>query len=223
MALTLENAITQLTDRASAKRRSAARRLGKLADEKAGPALLHALQRETRNRRTWETQYEMITALGACSYWPAIGFLAELAQQPTDATALHLALGDSIVRLRSPREGFAAPLEWCLHRGDPSLVDGALRAVAALRPVLDARTVDRVLDFLDPLGPYDGLRFWAAAAAAEWPVDRVRTFLERCARGPRADVADAAATSMKCRHAEQPDNPQGTYLAIDLPVPNSPG
>lgn len=131
MALTSGEAITQLTDRASAKRRSAAKRLSELADETAGPALLHALQREIGDRRTWETRYEMIMVLGACGYRPAVGFLAELAQQPTDATALHLALGDSIVRLRSPQEGAAAPLEWCLDRGDPSLVDGALRAVGA--------------------------------------------------------------------------------------------
>ncbi|WP_329615858.1 HEAT repeat domain-containing protein [Streptomyces brevispora] len=200
MALTFENAIIQLSDRASAKRRSAAKRLRKLADETAGPALLHALQGEIGDRRTWETQYEMIMALGSCGYRTAVGFLAELAKQPTDDTALHLALGDSIVRLRSPQEGFAAPLEWCLDRGDPSLVDGALRAVAALRAALDAGTVDRVLDFLDPLDPYDGLRFWAAVAATEWPGDRVHMFLESCVAGPRADVADAAATSLENRY-----------------------
>ncbi|MGY5007207.1 HEAT repeat domain-containing protein [Streptomyces sp. 900105755] len=207
MALPLEKALIQLSDRASAKRRSAAKRLGKLADETAGPALLHALQREIRDRRTWETQYEMIMAIGACGYRPAIGFLAELAQEPTDATALHLALGDSIVRLRSPQDGFAAPLEWCLGRGDPSLVDGALRAIAALRAVLDAGTVDRVLDFLDQLDPYDGLRYWAAVAAVEWPGDRVRTFLESCAGGPRKDVADAATTSLEKRHQGQQERP----------------
>jgi HEAT repeat protein len=73
MALTLEKALIQLSDRASAKRRSAAKRLGKLADETAGPALLHALQREIGDRRTWETQYEMIMALGACVPGPPSG------------------------------------------------------------------------------------------------------------------------------------------------------
>ncbi|MET8057378.1 HEAT repeat domain-containing protein [Streptomyces microflavus] len=199
MALTLEEATTQLSDKKSAKRRSAARRLAKLADEAAGPALLHALQREIGDPRTWETQYEMIMALGACNHRTAVGFLTDLAQKPTDDTALHLALGDSITRLRSPQEGFAAPLRWCMEQGHPSLLDGALRATAESRAALDTETVDRVLDFLDPLDPYDGLRFWAAAAAAEWPGDRVRTFLESCAAGPRADVADAASTSLESR------------------------
>ncbi|MFD3727706.1 HEAT repeat domain-containing protein [Streptomyces sp. NPDC058671] len=207
MALTLEEAISQLSDRASAKRRSAAKRLSKLANGAAGPALLQALQRELGDRRTWETQYEMIMALGACEYHPATAFLADLAQQPTEADALLLALGDSIVRLRSPEEGFTAPLEWCLEHGDPSLVDGALRATAALQAVLDLRTSDRVLDFLDPLDPYDGLRFWAATAAARWPGDRVRVFLESCAAGPRADVADAAATSLEDRRQGREERP----------------
>lgn len=199
MALSLAEALLRLDDRASAKRRSAARRLHTLADEAAGPALLEALRREVGNRRTWETTYEMVMALGACGHVPAVGFLTELAQRPTDDTALYAALGDSIVRLRGPREGFAAPLEWCLDSGNPSLVDGALHAVAAVRAPLDAATVDRVLDVLDPLDPYDGLRHWAAVAAAEWPGDRVTTFLATCAAGPRADVADAAATSLEAR------------------------
>ncbi|ATY96123.1 MULTISPECIES: HEAT repeat domain-containing protein [Streptomyces] len=197
MALTLEEATMQLSHKASAKRRSAAKRLAKLADEAAGPALLQALRREIGDSRTWETQYEMVMALGACDHRPAVEFLTELAQQPTDDTALHLALGDSITRLRGPQEGFAAPLRWCMEQGDPSLLDGALRAAAESRAALDTETVDRILDFLDPLDPHDGLRFWAAVAAAEWPGERVRHFLESCAAGPRADVADAAATSSK--------------------------
>ncbi|MFM9448241.1 HEAT repeat domain-containing protein [Streptomyces acidiscabies] len=167
MALTLEEALVQLSDRASTKRRSAAKRLSKIANETAGPALLRALQQEIGDLRTWETQYEIIMALGACGYRPAIEFLAELAKEPTDATALYLALGDSIARLRSPQDGFTAPLEWCLDHGDPSLVDGALRAIASLRAVLDAGSIDRLLDFLDPLDPHDGLRYWAAVGAAE--------------------------------------------------------
>lgn len=202
MALTAEKAIIQLRDSASAKRRSAAKRLQKLADETAGPELLHALQREVGDRRTWETQYEMIMALGACGYRPAVGFLEHLAQQPMEDTAQHFALGDSIMRLRSPQEGSTAPLQWCLDRGNPSLLDGALHAVAELHEPLGPETIDRVLDFLDPLGPYDGLRFWAAVAATKWPGDRVRTFLESCAAGPRADVADAAARALAGRHQE---------------------
>ncbi|MFB7475257.1 hypothetical protein [Kitasatospora sp. NPDC056184] len=80
------------------------------------------------------------------------------------------------------------------------LADGALRAVAMRRLPLDAATIDHVLDLLGPLDPQDGLRFWAAAAAADWTGPRVRGFLQECAVGPRADVADAATASLQGEH-----------------------
>ncbi|MFD4766286.1 hypothetical protein [Streptomyces niveus] len=56
MAPAAVDAIRQLQDRSSAKRRSAAKRLRKLGDPYAGPALLEALKNEVRDSRTWETQ-----------------------------------------------------------------------------------------------------------------------------------------------------------------------
>ncbi|MFC9290521.1 HEAT repeat domain-containing protein, partial [Streptomyces sp. NPDC057052] len=58
-------------------------------------------------------------------------------------------------------------------------------------------TVDHLLDLLGPLDPHDGLRFWAAAAAVQWPGPRVAEFLRACAAGPRPDVAEAAAASLR--------------------------
>ncbi|MGT2532731.1 HEAT repeat domain-containing protein [Streptomyces nojiriensis] len=198
--MTLDEAVVQLDDRSSAKRRAAAKRLRKLAVAAAGPPLLRALQREVLDLRTWETQYQMVMALGACDHRPAVQFLNELAQRPLEATSVYVALGDSIVRLRGADEGVSTPLRWCLDSGTPTLADGALCAVAMLRAVPDPETVDYVLDFLAPLHSHDGLRFWAAAAAAGWPGERVRAFLEECVAGPRTDVADAAATSLEGKY-----------------------
>ncbi|MFD8637001.1 HEAT repeat domain-containing protein [Streptomyces sp. NPDC059533] len=198
--LTLDEAVVQLDDRSSAKRRAAAKRLRKLAVAAAGPPLLRALQREVLDLRTWETQYQMVMALGACDHRPAVQFLNELAQRPLEATSVYVALGDSIVRLRGADEGVSTPLRWCLDSGTPTLADGALCAVAMLRAVPDPETVDYVLDFLAPLHSHDGLRFWAAAAAAGWPGESVRAFLEECVAGPRTDVADAAATSLEGKY-----------------------
>ncbi|MET9537554.1 HEAT repeat domain-containing protein [Streptomyces sp. NPDC006553] len=202
MALTLEEAVARLGDKTSAKRRSAAKRLGALADEAAGPALLDALRREADVRRSWKTKYEMAIALGACGHRPAIGLLTELALRPTEDDAVHSALGEAIVRLRSLDEGLAAPLEWCLDQGDRSLTDGALRAASILGGAPTPTTVGRILDLLDPLDPYDGLRYWAAVAAAKWPGERVDVFLESCAAGPRADVSEAARASLDTRRAD---------------------
>lgn len=112
---------------------------------------------------------------------------------------VYVALGDAIVRLSTPDET-AHSLSWCLKSGTAMLADGALRAVAMQRLVLDAATIDHLLDFLDPLDAHNGLRFWAAAAAAGWPGPRVTEFLRGCAAGPRADVAHAAASSLQGKY-----------------------
>ncbi|MFE2106947.1 hypothetical protein ACFXAF_13900 [Kitasatospora sp. NPDC059463] len=80
------------------------------------------------------------------------------------------------------------------------LADGALRAVAMQRLPLDAATIDHIVDVLAPLDPHDGLRFWAAAAAAGWTGPRIQGFLQECAAGPRADVADAATASLQGKY-----------------------
>ncbi|MFB7669322.1 hypothetical protein ACFC1R_36330 [Kitasatospora sp. NPDC056138] len=138
-------------------------------------------------------------ALGMCGYRPALGLLRDLARRPFEATMVYTALGDAIVRLSAP-EAIAGSLLWCLDSGTPMLADGALRAVAMQRLCLDTATIDHVLDLLEPLDPHDGLRFWAAAAAAGWQGSRVTRFLHECAAGPRSDVAGAANSSL-----------QGTY------------
>ncbi|MFI9304752.1 HEAT repeat domain-containing protein [Kitasatospora aureofaciens] len=199
MALTLDEAVEQLGHRLSPKRRSAATRLRRLADPVAGPPLLDALEREVRDPRTWETQYQMVMALGMCGHRPALGLLRDLAQRPFEATMVYTALGDAIMRLSAP-EATADSLRWCLDSGTPMLADGALRAVAMQRLRPDTTTIDHVLDLLGPLGPHDGLRFWAAAAAAGWPGPRVQEFLRDCAAGPRTDVASAAASSLRGKY-----------------------
>ncbi|MFC9288738.1 hypothetical protein ACFT0E_19100, partial [Streptomyces sp. NPDC057052] len=103
MPLTVDEAVARLGHRLSPERRSAARRLRRLADPAAGPSLLEALRREVHDPRTWKTQYEMAMALGMCGHRPALGFLRELARRPHEATMVYAALGDAVVRLALPR------------------------------------------------------------------------------------------------------------------------
>ncbi|WP_329074310.1 HEAT repeat domain-containing protein [Streptomyces niveus] len=99
MALDAADAIRQLQDRSSAKRRSAAKQLRKLGDQNAGPALLEALKNEVRDSRTWETQYQMTMALGTCGSPSDLPYLRDLVLQRETPHAVHTAGGDAIVRL----------------------------------------------------------------------------------------------------------------------------
>jgi HEAT repeat protein len=185
--------LAQLSDAHSPKRRSAAKRLGKKGDPAAGPALLEALRAEIQDERTWETQYEMALALGLCGHHEAVPELRELARRPFAATMVQVAIGESLVRL-APDPPEAAL--WCLEQGSDMLADGALRAVARMGLVPRERVVAQILDFVERRPPEHHLRYWPAVAAAQWPGRRARSYLKKCAKGPREDVAEVARASL---------------------------
>lgn len=54
----------------------------------------------------------------------------------------------------------------------------------------------RLLLVLDQQPPDNGLRYWAAVAAIDWPKDEVQAYLERWANLPRNDVAVAARDAL---------------------------
>ncbi|MGW0993885.1 HEAT repeat domain-containing protein [Streptomyces sp. NPDC002523] len=185
--------LEQLSDRHSPRRRAAAKRLGRTGDPAAGPALLGALRDEVADARTWETQYEMALALGLCGHREALPFLRELAGRPFAATAVSVAVGESVVRLADDP---ARAVVWCLGQGPEMLADGALRGMARLGLVPDEPVRDAILDFVERTPGEHHLRYWPAVAAARWPGRRARSYLKKCAPGPREDVAEAARVSL---------------------------
>lgn len=73
--------VEQLDDSKSANRRSAAKKLRNSGDPDAAAAQLTALRREVEDLRTWETQYQMIMALGHCLHVEATEFLMALSRE----------------------------------------------------------------------------------------------------------------------------------------------
>ncbi|MFF7777545.1 HEAT repeat domain-containing protein [Streptomyces tanashiensis] len=206
MALDAVEAIRRLHDSSSAKRRSAAKRLRRLGDPSAGPALLEALKNEVKDARTWETQYQMTMALGTCGSPSDLPYLRDLVLRPETLHAVHTAGGDAIVRLSYLEHSHTEAIRWCLSTGDEILVGGALQAVAMLRLALDEATVTDILDFIEARSPQEGIYFWPAVAAAGWTGQRVHHFLTECVSSPRSDVAEAAARSLAGKY--------GTYRPL---------
>ena len=95
----ISSLVGQLRHRSSGKRRAAAKNIRKLAAIEAGPALLGALKNETNDSCTWETQYQMIMALGEAKHTESLDFLIQLANHNFDATMVYVSIGDAITRL----------------------------------------------------------------------------------------------------------------------------
>lgn len=93
--------IQQLGHLLADKRSSAAKRLRKQGNVEAGSAIFVALKKELKDRRTWNSQWEMLLALGELRYYEALPYLWELTALETPNTILYSGLGDAIVRLSS--------------------------------------------------------------------------------------------------------------------------
>ena len=186
--------IEQLGVPQSAKRRSAAKKLRKQQAASAGPALLAALERELEDARTWETQYQMIMALGECRHRAALPFLETLAMRSFEATMVYVAIGDAIVRLsHTDPSDVSAVLRLMRAARHPMLIDGAFRAMAMLHLVPDDAAVAEMLDYAKALGEEgEERRFWLAAAAPGWRGARVQAFLDECERSAAEHVREAA-------------------------------
>ena len=140
--------MAQLGDKKSPKRRSAAKKLRKLKNVDAGLSLLAALETELKDVRTWETQYQMIMAIGECGYKPALPFLNELAKQDFEATMVYVAIGDAIVRLSIENDRDTNPIFELLETGNEMLVDGALRAMAMLKMVPSDSHIEKIISYV---------------------------------------------------------------------------
>ncbi|HEX8600306.1 MAG TPA: HEAT repeat domain-containing protein [Chloroflexia bacterium] len=196
----VEEAVELLQDKASPKRRSGAKRLRKLKDPAACPQLLQALEKEVQDPRTWETQYQIIMALGECGCTDALSYLEQLAGQSFEATSVYSALGDAIVRLGRAYQDDAKPVLRLMTTNNDLLIDGAFRAVAMLRLRPDEAAVEEIIKYVAPLSLNHHLRFWVAAAAAGWSGPEVGKFLGDCSRSRRDDVREAALASQQQKY-----------------------
>lgn len=178
----------------STKRRSAAKRLRKLCSVSACPSLQEALLNELKDPRTWETQYQMVMAIGHSNCQGSLALLRQTASQKFEATMVYLALGDAIFRLSSKTSSDAAPaIQFIRQKAHPILIDGALRAIAMLRIVPDQASIDEILAYAIALAPEDGLKFWVAAAAPGWTSAHLDHFLKGCEGSSRTDLKEASA------------------------------
>lgn len=197
---TLAEDIELLEHPRSPKRRAAAKRLRKLGDVAAGPALLAALCKEIEDPRTWETQYQLVMAIGECRYEEALPFLRQFVAMPLDATMIYVGLGDALVRLRVRSIEDGAPILELMKSDNKMLVDGVFRAMAMLRMVPSTEQIDQILQLVSDKPIDDPSRIWPLAAAPGWTGDSAQRFVDQCSRSSVEQIVDAAALAAKKKY-----------------------
>lgn len=196
----VNESLAQLEAPKSAKRRSAAKKLRKLKVGTAGPALLVALKKEVEDPRTWETQYQLVMALGECEYRDALPYLVALSNRSFEATMVYMALGDAIVRLSRSQPNDIYAVFDLIGTGNEMLIDGGLRAIAMLRLVPGENEITKLLEFVERYDLNHHLRFWVLAAAPGWTGQKLELFVEKSASSTRQDIAEAASLAQKKKY-----------------------
>lgn len=206
--LTVEEAVGLLEHRRSVQRRRGATALRRRADPTTAPALEAALRREVLDPRTWETQYQLLMALGVSAGAGVLPWLRELALVPRETTMTTVAVSDALVRIGDRHGQGEDQLLWCLRQdsssAEGSLSEGAQRAVAMVPVDLSQVGIRAALrhgtrSLEQPPSTVLAGTYWVAVAAVDW-LDRESTatarYLEAClASGHKALVEAVRASS----------------------------
>ena len=180
----------KLNSTISAERRKAAKEIGKLRLTDLGDELFKAYSNEKKDRRTWETQVEMILSLGMIDYKPALSSIENIIQLNAPHDMMTYAAAQTYVRLKRKSSNDAQPILYLLRFGGLSLVDGALNPLAYDKMMPPKEEIIELIQLSwdlhrhkDRIGyekNYCDPRYGIAAACAGWDKELTIDFLNHC-------------------------------------------
>ena len=157
---------------------------------------MEALKQELEDPRTWETQYQMIMALGYCGYKDSAPFLRTCSEKTYDATMILMALGHSIVRLEMSDPTDEGPIRRILKTQNKDLISGALMAVGLLGLAFSEPMNDLIIGYARQLGNENFDIVFVSSAASGWPGEKVRRFLTEAQSRCRFPISEAAKMAL---------------------------
>lgn len=181
---------TKLFSSKSGDRRSAAKQIRKANIQELAADLFQAYLKERTDARTWETQTEMIRALGRLGYTPALPEVEAIVQQNKPQDTITIFAACTYVQLQRTSLQDGRPILALLPTGSLSVVSGALYALAMDRMVPPDNEITEIIRLCwnsnkhpDRIGNEYGLmdpRYYLAVACAGWDKKLTTAFLEHC-------------------------------------------
>lgn len=178
---------SKLNSTKSADRRRAAKEIGKLKLADFADDLYQAYLKESKDKRTWETQVEMILALGLLDYKNAIKEIDTIIRVNAPHDMITYAAAQTYVRLKRKSLNDASPVLELLQFGGLSTVDGCLNPLAYDKMLPDENQIKELIKLSWDLHKhkdcepgYGDPRYGIAAACAGWDRQLTKGFLEYC-------------------------------------------
>lgn len=113
----------------SSNRRSAAKKIRKYNLTKLGDELYNAYLKEKADKRTWETQMEMIQTLGKIGYKKALSEILSIVEKNEKLDMITFAAALSFVRLERTNLCDISPIMKLLEFGELSVLCGAMASL----------------------------------------------------------------------------------------------
>ena len=127
---TVEEVIGKLNSTKSAERRRAAKEIGKHNLRSLGPELFESFLKEQADSRTWETQVEMMIALGVVELKSALPEIERIVQANSPNGMIAYAAAQTLVRIKRSSLQDANPVIELLKQSRLALASGALCPLA---------------------------------------------------------------------------------------------
>ena len=210
--MTTEEIKSKLTSNKSADRRRAAKEIGRNRLVDFSAELFRAYLDERRDKRTWETQVEMILALGLCDHKMALTEIEPIVRANHPHDMITYASAQTYVRLKRQSLSDAKPILELLKFGGLSVVDGCLNPLAYDKMTPTENQITELVSLCwnlhnhrDRLGHENGYcdpRYGLAAGCAGWDKRLTKEFLEHCLITGDGPVKYVAENSLKGKYGK---------------------
>jgi hypothetical protein len=180
----------KLFSKKSPDRRRAAKAIEKNKIVELGEELYKKYMEERQDKRTWETQWAMINALGAIDYKKSLDIITEIVKENIPHDTITSGAARAYVRLKRKSINDGKPVLELLNFGSYSVIGGALEALAYDQMMPDNETIEKIIKICwdihkhkDRVGLEYGLgdrRIYLAIACANWDRNLTEAFLNHC-------------------------------------------
>ena len=188
--MTKNELLEKLNSTKSSDRRRAAKEIGKLKLVDFGNQLYESYLIEKQDKRTWETQTEMIKSLGLLDYKKASLEMERISNENKPHDMITSAAATSFVQLTRQSIYDSQPVLTLLNFGSVSVISGALQSLAIDRMMPPENEIELIIKkswdinkHPDRIGQEFGLidsRIYVALACSQWNQNLTSNFLNHC-------------------------------------------
>jgi len=195
---------SDLQNSKSDKRRSSAKKIGKNQLVQLGDELYKAYIKEREDKRTWETQTEMILALGKIGYTKALPDLKLIIDKNEPHDMITIAAARSYVRLKRKDLSDAKPVIDLLKVGNFSVFGGAIEILTYDDMMLSEADVKTIISIMDSKKEeeishcgYGDHREYLISAMSKWKNPTSETYIKRFLESSNRYLRESAELALR--------------------------